>query len=666
MKNPRLIHTLRAGRLHLDCQGAANILIEGLQPEVVILRGDDPRRWRPHLRPAGDGFESNDADSPLTATLKIEPRGNALVAQLTVTNRSSEALRLREVSPLALRASGDLRLGKDVSEWGVFRQGYQSWTGARSFRPTETDLDPWSHLLQVSLIDLRRPSAGQPGRFRSDTVIAMGNLVSGEALVAGFLSGKESFAGVEVSLGPRQCGLWAATIDWDDRLLAPGASLTTQPLWIAAGDDPSALLDDYARVSGETMQARIGDRNPTGWCSWYYYFTNIDEAKILENVQALAAMRDRFACDYVQVDDGYQSAIGDWLTPNSKFPHGMAWLSERIRGAGFEAGIWTAPFIARAGSDLLEQHPDWFVKNDRGTPCFALWNPMWGFGGCYALDTTHPKVLDWLRSTFRTIVHEWGYNVLKLDFLYAAALPGVRHDRQASRAEALRRGLDAIREGAGDDAFLIGCGCPLTPAVGVVDAMRIGPDVAPFWSGVLSRSIQRDQHGVATKHAIRNTLTRAFVHRRWWLNDPDCLMVRDSDTDLTIPEIQTLATTIAVTDGLLVLSDRLEKLSPQSQALLAQALKLVGGTPRLVDILERDVPALLVSRGKEQTVVAAINANDHSLRLTLDLAKYGINTGGAPYANDLWSGGSVPIADGVANFGEVPPRTSRVLVFPTA
>ena len=50
--------------------------------------------------------------------------------------------------------------------------------------------------------------------------------------------------------------------------------------------------------------------------------------------------------------------------------------------------------------------------------------------------------------------------------------------------------------------------------------MRIGPDVAPFWTNWLSRGPLRDRHGVATKHAMRNTLTRAFMHRRLWLNDP--------------------------------------------------------------------------------------------------------------------------------------------------
>ena len=51
----------------------------------------------------------------------------------------------------------------------------------------------------------------------------------------------------------------------------------------------------------------------------------------------------------------------------------------------------------------------------------------------------------------------------------------------------VRAGFEAVRRGAGDDTFLLGCGAPLGPTIGVVDGMRIGPDVAPWW-GAARRS----------------------------------------------------------------------------------------------------------------------------------------------------------------------------------
>jgi alpha-galactosidase len=653
---------VRDGRLELSIEPGLAIQLRGLRPEVVYGHGGSRHTWRPMLRPTNGGAESWESEHGLHVRLHWEVRDGGVVVVCRLRNEGPDAVQLHRVAPIQTRASGDCRVGARTDDWGVFRQGYQSWTGTRSFRPDETDYDPWSSLLKVGLIDVRNPSPQQRGVFRSDMFSAIGNLVSGEALVLGFIRCTGAFGGIEVTASGATCTHLAAALDYDDVELAAGDEVITEALWIGAGDDVHALLALYADAAGSAMHARIPPRNPVGWCSWYYYFTRIDEVAMIENLQALSAARDRFPCDYVQIDDGYQAAIGDWLTPNAKFPHGMQWLAEQIRAAGFDAGIWTAPFIARSGSRLLTEHPGWFVKNENGGPRFALWNPLWGLGSCYALDTTHPQALEWLRQTFRTIVHDWGYRILKLDFLYAAALPGRRYDKRATRAQALRRGLEAIREAAGDDAFLLGCGCPLGPAVGVVDAMRIGPDVAPFWSNLASRTAQRDQHGLATKHAICNVLTRAFLHRRWWLNDPDCLMVRDTRTQLTPDEVRTLATAIAVTDGMIVLSDRVAQLPASRLAFLDRTLLLAGGACRAVDLLANAIPEVVVARKAEEAVLAVFNFDDQPRRKQIDLKALDLPGADLPYAAEWWSGGSIPIADGVANFGEIAAHGCRVMV----
>ena len=94
----------------------------------------------------------------------------------------------------------------------------------------------------------------------------------------------------------------------------------------------------------------------------------------------------------------------------------------------------------------------------------------------------------------------------------------------------MRAGYDAIRRGAGDDTFILGCGAPLGPVVGVVDGMRIGPDVGPPLGDRPAR--RPPLPGYRETPARRpgapggRPLARAFLHRRLWLNDPDCLMLR--------------------------------------------------------------------------------------------------------------------------------------------
>lgn len=641
---------------------APRIRIGPLQPEISYSSAGRRQRWLVPLRPNAEESITRSPDRTLSLAVSIENKDSAIVVRTTLRNESETPVRLESMAPLATH--GACEIGRSAAAWSVLRQGYQSWTGTRSFRAVEADPDPYPSFLAITAVDIRRPSGGRPGDFRSDLFAAIANLESHESAVLGFLSGREAFGGIEVRIKGDRCERLAAVLDYDGIPLAPGAEIMAPPLWIAAGHDEHDLIASYADAAGAEMAARIPDRNPIGWCSWYYYFTRISEERILENLKALADLRKRYDCDYVQVDDGYQSQIGDWLLPNAKFPHGMGWLAEKIRNAGFDAGIWTAPFIARPESRLMRGHPDWFVRDDRGRPRFAIWNPGWAwFGRCYALDTTHPEVLEWLRATFQTIAHDWGYHVLKLDFLYAAALPGHRYDPSVTRAQALRRGLDAIREGAGNEAFLLGCGCPLGPAVGVVDAMRIGPDVTPWWSNWMAGGPQRSLHGVSTKHAVRNILTRAFSHRRWWLNDPDCLMIRDAKTRLSEEEVRSLATAIAVTDGMVVLSDRIERLSESRLELLDRTMQLTGGQARIVDLMRADMPEVVVSRSAYKTVVAVFNFTNAAQARSVDLTELGV---APPPASDptveWWTGKRLRVESNRIDFGVIPPHGCRVLV----
>lgn len=647
---------LDAGRLAIEAVSPINVAIRGATPRVrgwragqqfewiaAPLTGDHPRYWAEQ-----DG---------LRLELTIAEQEGALVLRAVLLNTGAAPVRVAELAPLCVTAEG-ATVGAGVDRWSVFRNGYQSWSGTGTLRADEIDRDPQFDFLRVSQVDLRHPAPGRAGVLRSDGFTALKNLRSGEALLCGFLDARHAFGGVQVdTAGGTFRGLCAAS-DGDDRDLAPGAGLAAEPLWLSAGRDEHELLGAYAEAVGRTMEARVAARAPSGWCSWYYYFQHVTEGDVLTNIEALQRLRPEIACDYVMIDDGYQRAVGDWLETNRKFPHGMAWLAEKVRAAGFAAGIWLAPFIARPESRLYREHPDWFVRSEAGEPRKALWNPAWGWKGlAYTLDTTHPGVLQWLEQVARTLT-AWGYGILKLDFLFAAALSGVRHDTQATRAQSLRRGLEAIRRGAGEDAFIIGCGCPQMPAVGVVDAMRIGPDVAPFWTNWLSRGPLRGRHGVSTKHALRNTLARAWMHRRWWLNDPDCVMVRDQRTHLTYAEVRSLATIIALTDGLFVMSDRMDQLALDRRGLLVRAQELAGGEAQVSDLFARDLPELLVSRRTDHTLIAVFNFQDVVARKRVDL---GALVSDATDVEDVWSGARWPVREGWVDFGELPPHGCAVV-----
>jgi len=97
-----------------------------------------------------------------------------------------------------------------------------------------------------------------------------------------------------------------------------------------------------------------------------------------------------------------------------------------------------------------------------------------GLADLVGLDLTHPGVREHLAEELARL-RGLGIGYLKLDFLYGGAIPGRRHD-DVSEVEAYRRGLALVRDAVGPDVYLLGCGAPILPSVGLVDAMRVSPD----------------------------------------------------------------------------------------------------------------------------------------------------------------------------------------------
>ncbi|WP_448623832.1 glycoside hydrolase family 36 protein [Geodermatophilus sp. URMC 64] len=246
---------------------------------------------------------------------------------------------------------------------------------------------------------------------------------------------------------------------------------------------------------------------PTVWCSWYHYFERVTQADIEENLAAIDELA--LPLDVVQIDDGYQAEIGDWLALSDRFAS-LEHVVGDIRSAGRRAGIWVAPFMVGERSALARAHPDRLIGGA---------DPGRGWGQQLAcLDVTHPGAEGYLREVFGSL-RATGIDYFKIDFTYAGAMEGHRADASVTGVDAYRHGLRVIREAIGPDAFLLGCGAPILPSVGLVDGMRVGPDIAHHFEpldGDLSQPSQRA--------AAMNSRWRAWQQGRFWVNDADCLV----------------------------------------------------------------------------------------------------------------------------------------------
>ena len=500
----------------------------------------------------------------------VDPTSSPLrVTTLTGTFTSHSSGRLNRVSaPLSLRTQLFLE------------HGWQSWSAVRLATPT----------------DIREERAHAPRWFRSQMLAdreGAGVELSGDSYlvfdggVVGALSNRHQFTRVVVDSDG------ALRIEWlfDDVEVVAGHVIELEAHVIIEGD-PGLAYSVYAEKSAASSLRLFP--SITAWCSWYHYFGSVTPGDIRENL-ALAAEHH---IDVVQIDDGWQQEIGVWTNVAPSWGEPISKLADDITQAGCTPGIWTAPFLAIENGTIHRAHPDWLVRNNDGSPTTALFHGGWG-GKIFALDLTHPDVLIHIESTYQHL-REQGFSYFKIDFLHAGAAVGRRFRPDATRAEAFVAGMEAIRRGIGDDSILVGCGSPLLAAVGLVDIMRVSEDVAPFY---LPRTFFDGfpENTVAGRNALEASLLRAPLHERWFTLDPDCILLRTTETELSAIERVVVAQGAAMASSFLVLSDRL---ALYSEAEWNLANELWSSAPRGVRSLPRPLqrPLDIESAGEVRTI----------------------------------------------------------------
>ncbi|MEN8182019.1 MAG: alpha-galactosidase, partial [Myxococcota bacterium] len=232
------------------------------------------------------------------------------------------------------------------------QHGWQSWsyTGARDLDEAGTPQFPSGPWLRGLHHALPEPPADRSGWHESHLVGVVGVPPDGPACLAGVLEAGQSFGLVYLRRG--EGGIAVELELCLERILEPGESYEPEPVRLALGRDANVLLEEFADDLGRRAGARTHAPFQAGWCTWYHFFHRIDEATFLRNLDALVRHRDELGVEVVQLDDGYQRAVGDWLETRSSFPSGLAALAGAIHQAGFVPGLWTAPFCVVPESRL--------------------------------------------------------------------------------------------------------------------------------------------------------------------------------------------------------------------------------------------------------------------------------------------------------------------------
>jgi alpha-galactosidase len=473
---------------------------------------------------AGEGLKSE---------VRIEKTGGGL--RLTV--------RIIPDRPLILSYAGIS--GKAGIGESLWVNGYQSWSETRDYRPRDhmtmfrVPFLPWIIHYKLSRYGdyefTKNPILR--GRFHSFTLTASRK---GEQIdFFGSLDESEGFT----------IFFWNApaarlSVCRELKGLSVSFPLTVLDIFIASGKE-NEVMDSYTRLLS-LPSARV--KPACGYTSWYNRYEKITQESIEHDLAGFS--EQGIPLDFFQIDDGWQRAVGDWLIPNGKFPDGMRHLADSIRTAGYRPGLWLAPFIIEESSLIRTEHPDWILRDAKGRPVIAGNNPFNWSGYSYSLDIYHPEVREYLSKVFDTAVHAWGFELLKLDFLYAACIiPRPDKTRGRVMSDAMRL-IKEISRGA----ILLGCGLPLASGFGMVDYCRIGSDVALSWEDPRLKALGYRER-VSTINSITSTIGRQSFSGRFFLSDPDVFILRKTNNRLSVRQRETLFYANHIFGGLVFTSD---------------------------------------------------------------------------------------------------------------
>ncbi len=468
-----------------------------------------------------------------------------------------------------------------------FAGGYQSWTTTREYKADEIQkgITKLAGITKLTK-DLARLASDErivkytqkPGEFHSHCYTYIKN--GGRVKFWGSLSEKTGFTYFKVRMNENYFSIHKDAL----------GKIVEEPwqvfdiVYYEGGYDE--VFDKYFSL---TPMPEARNRCMSGYTSWYNYFQKIDEGIILRDLNGLDRVKDEVSI--FQIDDGYESFVGDWLVPDpKKFPHGMKYIADKIHDKGYNAGIWLAPFSCQRASQTAKLHPDWLIK-ENGKPMLGCL----GWGGAYTLDIYNPEARAYIKKFFDVVLNEWGYDMVKLDFLYSECMiPRAGK----CRGEIMHDAMLLLRECVGDK-LILGCGVPLGSALGIVDACRISCDVDLDYCGKIYNKVNVSNEVPSAQNAITNSVFRRHLNGRAFMNDPDVFFLRNDNLKFNDEQKVLLAEINNLCGNVLFVSDNAGAYDETQTERLKKYLRKTDKKILDAEYLDRDVIKIKTEQGGE-------------------------------------------------------------------
>ncbi len=554
-----------------------------------------------------DHFSSPGFD--LIREVWISDAKDAVALRQIFWNRSSRTVHLKSLIPLLFNGSDSFILSneKEFSKWDVLIQERHKNGLPRTIQPSgkeNLEVDPFC------VFHVRDKE--------------------GPALLLGYLSQTGHLARIMVQSEKQKSRVGLRHMytecEFDSVVVPQGGKRTSQWVFVRAGRDPDELIEDYTERVAQYHGIKEPPKTaPSVFCTWYFHSRYYNETYFTEDLDALRERHMPF--DVFLIDECWSmNTWGDWMG-NEAWPGGMKKAADRIRELGYTPGIWTCPYLVDSASSLAKNHPEWLLKNTKGENVIFFMNQT----DHWVLDPTYPGACEYLEDLYRRLRYDWGYTYFKFDFMRAVFVAeGQRfYDPLKTRLEAYTMGLEAIRRGAGPDAYISVCGGHYGGSLGLANSQRSGSDVVSIWR---PKEIPK----------FRQNILRTWMSRLWHV-DPDAMMVRKRtemmhDSEITLglltdDEALTVALNQYIGGGLVCFTEYMKELSEDRYSLYRHVIPSVNSASIPLDLFDPFCPGLCLteiepkcSDLKPWVTVSVVNWSDSEKNAALLLSEKVLET----------------------------------------
>lgn len=368
----------------------------------------------------------------------------------------------------------------------------------------------------------------------------------------------------------------------ENKPIAPGETLAFEKIVVEKSDCWQDILFSYGEQVAEIQEIQTREIIQfKGWSTWDYYGRDYNDHNIYENVDQLEL--SGIEANLIQIDGGWWTARGDYLSVKEDLPDGMKAIADYIKSKGYLPGIHLDGFRADKASEIYKKHPDWFLTDQNGETICQVKQKGNDFMQYIYFDYSNPDVCKYMKDILTTIREDWGFRYFKIDFMrYGSnddilnihAKEGVTEihaaDPSMTSMERTRAGLRAMREGIGD-AFFLGCSSVFGPTFGLVDGLRTGGDISPVMEFYRTRCLQNGGNFFLNKSVVQNDADYLVLRNKF---DEDPTVTRGTykfggTTSLT--EAKMWADYAALFGGIRISSDNLVLLREERKELIRNA-----------------------------------------------------------------------------------------------